>query len=446
MTSPTPDVGFPPDPTIDLDGSPNKIGPKLPIPHLGIKPDAYRPWWFVVSVFLGQFGLFVALLAPATVSIQVKAQAIASTPAEAVSIAAMVTTPGALAALIFNVLGGRLSDRTTGRFGRRRPWIVGGAIAMVLSTLLIALGTTTLVMAIGWFLAQATANAAFAAYTASVAEQVPERQYGRVSGVVGMAQNVGIMAATWITAWLDSNMFLLFMVPALVGFVLMTVYALTLPEPVLKENRYPFDWKGLLLSFWINPIKHPDFGLAWLGRFLIILASYLFITTRVFYMTGHLGIPEGDATSAVATGVTIYTVVAVFASVLGGWLSDLLKRRKILVAIAIVIFALGTYMLLHVDTLGGFYAAEAIMGFAYGMYLAVDLALVFDVLPDRENTGKDLGVFNMANALPQSLAPGIGGFLLATLGGGTDFTVLLTVAAIVGLAGAVVTLFIRGVK
>lgn len=446
MTTQTPGSGFAPDPTIDLAGSPNLLGPKLPIPHLGITPNMHRPWWFVVSVFLGQFGLFVALLAPATVSIQVKAQALASTPAEAVSIAAMVTTPGAVAALLFNVLGGRLSDRTTGRFGRRRPWIIGGAFAMLLSTLFLALGTTTVVMAIGWFLAQATANAAFAAYTASIAEQVPARQYGRVSGVVGMAQNVGVMVATWLTAWLDSNLFLLFMVPALIGFVLLVVYALTLPEPVLKKNRYAFDWKGLLHSFWVNPIKHPDFGLAWLGRFLIILASYLFITSRVFYMTSHLGLSAGNATGAVAVGVTIYTVVSMVASVIAGWLSDLLKRRKILVAIAIVLFSLGTYMLLHVDTLAGFYVAEAVMGFAYGMYLAVDLALVFEVLPDRDNTGKDLGVFNMANALPQSLAPGLGGFLLATLGGGTDFTALLTVAAIVGLAGAVATMFIRGVR
>lgn len=86
------------------------------------------------------------------------------------------------------------------------------------------------------------------------------------------------------------------------------------------------------------------------------------------------------------------------------------------------------------------------MGVAYGMYLAVDLALVLEVLPNREDAGKDLGVFNMANALPQSLAPGLGGFLLASLGGGTDFTALLTVAAIAAVLGAILTMLIRGVK
>ena len=86
------------------------------------------------------------------------------------------------------------------------------------------------------------------------------------------------------------------------------------------------------------------------------------------------------------------------------------------------------------------------MGFAYGSYVAVDLALVFEVLPDRENNGKDLGVFNMANALPQSIAPAVGGVLLSRLGGGTDFTALLITAAAVGVLGAILTMFIRSVR
>ena len=68
------------------------------------------------------------------------------------------------------------------------------------------------------------------------------------------------------------------------------------------------------------------------------------------------------------------------------------------------------------------------------------------MLPDREQAGKDMGVFNIANALPQSLAPAFGGFLLANLGGGTDFTALLVAALVAAVIGAVLTMFIRGVK
>ena len=74
-----------------------------------------------------------------------------------------------------------------------------------------------------------------------------------------------------------------------------------LPEPVLRENRLPFNLRELVLTFWRNPVKFPDFGLAWGGRFTIILASFMFTTFRVLYMENHLGLEPGDAVRAVAT-------------------------------------------------------------------------------------------------------------------------------------------------
>ena len=172
----------------------------------------------------------------------------------------------------------------------------------------------------------------------------------------------------------------------------------------------------------------------------------MFITFRLLYMESHLGLDAAAAVGAVATGVTIYTVTSMVASLLAGWLSDLLGRRKILVAASILVFGLASYLLLHADTVGAFYVVEAVMGVAYGVYIAVDLALVLEVLPDREQAGKDMGVFNIANALPQSHAPAFGGFLLASLGGGTDFAALLLAALACAVIGAVMTMCIRGVK
>ena len=446
MSTQAPAPGFAPDPTIDPVGSPNLIGPKLPIPHLGIAFDKPRPWWFVLGIMLGQLGIFIALMGPATVSIQIKASQLASSPAEAASITAFAVAPGALAAVIFNALGGRISDRSTSRFGRRRPWLIVGALGMLVGLALIALAPGAALMAVGWFLAQAAGNLALAAYVASIADQLSPAQYGRASGLVGIAGNLAVMIATWLASAFAGNMLALFLGPGLIGMVLVLIFAFMLPEPLLRENRLPFNLRELVLTFWRNPVKFPDFGLAWGGRFTIILASYMFTTFRLLYMENHLGLDAGSATLAVATGVTIYTVTSMVASLLAGWLSDLLGRRKILVAASILIFGLATYLLLHADTVTAFYVVEAIMGLAYGTYIAVDLALVLEVLPDREQAGKDMGVFNIANALPQSLAPAFGGFLLANLGGGTDFTALLVAALVAAVIGAVLTMFIRGVK
>ena len=64
----------------------------------------------------------------------------------------------------------------------------------------------------------------------------------------------------------------------------------------------------------------------------------------------------------------------------------------------------------------------AIGGLGFGIYVAVDLALVVDVLPDKDNAAKDLGVFNIADALPFSIAPGIAPTILA--GGSGSYGVL----------------------
>ena len=63
--------------------------------------------------------------------------------------------------------------------------------------------------------------------------------------------------------------------------------------------------------------------------------------------------------------------------------------------------------------------------------MAVDLALVVDVLPDKGNAAKDLGVFIMAGALPFSIAPAI-----LAMGGGS-YGVLYGVAGVCAIIGAV---------
>ena len=102
---------------------------------------------------------------------------------------------------------------------------------------------------------------------------------------------------------------------------------------------------------------------------------------------------------------------------------------------------------LAVDTVTGFYVVEAVLGVAYGIYVGVDLALVVDVLPNPDDAGKDLGVFNMANALPQTVAPVIGAALLAfNSANNQNYSLLLYAAGVAGLIGALVVLPIKKVK
>jgi MFS family permease len=111
------------------------------------------------------------------------------------------------------------------------------------------------------------------------------------------------------------------------------------------------------------------------------------------------------------------------------------------------LFALGTFALIFVQDIGPFFILEAILGIAYGIYVGVDLALVVDVLPNPDDAGKDLGVFNIANALPQTLAPLIGGFLVYVgAANGTNYGLWFSVCAVAALVGAIVIFPIKKVR
>jgi MFS family permease len=109
--------------------------------------------------------------------------------------------------------------------------------------------------------------------------------------------------------------------------------------------------------------------------------------------------------------------------------------------------AVGLIILAHSHTLGMFYLAEIIMGLAFGVYTAIDTALIVDVLPNPERPGKDLGVINIANALPQSLAPAVGLFLLGVGSAhGQNYTLMLWGAGVAVILGAIAIFPIKSVR
>src|SRR3954464_5129807 len=186
---------------------------------------------------------------------------------------------------------------------------------------------------------------------------------------------------------------------------------------------------------------------AWWSRFLITLATFMFTTFRLFYLRDELGLAESDAPAAVSLGVLIYTIALVASGWIAGRISDRTGRRKFLVSGSTLLFAAGIVLLAFVDTVSGFYVVEAVLGVAYGIYVGVDLALVVDVLPNPDDSGKDLGVFNMANALPQTVAPLIGAALLGVHSvTNQNYDLVLYTAGAAALLGALIVLPIKKVR
>ena len=114
------------------------------------------------------------------------------------------------------------------------------------------------------------------------------------------------------------------------------------------------------------------------------------------------------------------------------------------VAVAALIYAVALLVIAAAADLPGYLVGMTISGLGFGMYMAVDLALVVDVLPGSGSNAKDLGVLNIAGALPFALAPAVAPAVLAV--GGGSYSVLYTVAGACALAGALAIAPVRGVR
>lgn len=399
---------------------------------------------FVFVYALAYAGTWLALLTPVLVTIALRVRHIA--PGNAAENLSLVLGVGALFALLGNPLFGKLSDRTTSRFGMRRPWLIGGVLSGSAALLLIASAESIAVVLLGWCLAQLAFNAVLAAIVALLPDQVPLAQRGTVAGVLGMCMPIGQVGGTFLVHAVSDSTLLTFMAPAAVGVTTVLLLALILPDRRLSPDRAAASgWKEFARSYWINPRQHPDFAWAWLSRFLLVLGTAFLTTYQPFYLVDHLGFSVQEVPGLVFNAMLVQASMIVAFSLVSGRLSDFVQRRKVFVLIGASIYATGLWIVAAADSYPDFLVGMAVTGMGHGVYFAVDLALVADVLPDRRgNAAKDLGILNVANALPQSVAPAIAPAILAA--GHGDYTWLFVAAGAVALLGSFAILPLKTVR
>jgi MFS family permease len=395
-----------------------------------------RSW--VAWVTLAGLGLWAGFFGPIQVLLAQQAQLVS--PGHKELVFGVVTGVGSAVSVVANPLFGALSDRTTSRFGRRVPWVVAGGLLGALALVLLAQATSVLVMVLAWSLAQASLNAMFAALTATVPDLVPVHERGVVGGWVAVSQTLGIVAGVGI-ATVTGGIAAGYYATAAVVVVLAVPYVLRSRDVALPRALRPvFSPPAFVRSFWISPRRHPDFAWAWLTRFLVNFGNSLGTLLLYFYLQDAVG--YGDPETGVLVLTVVYAVFIVASTVVFGLWSDRLQRRKLFVTVSGVVTGVGALILAIVPTWPGAIAGAVVFGVGYGVYLSVDFALCTQVLPAAAARAKDLGVINIAVALPQVFAPFVGSFLVAYAGG---YVTLYAVAFVVCVLGSVLVHRIRGV-
>jgi MFS family permease len=416
-----------------------------------------EPRGYTGLYWLASFGLLMAIFAPIAGGLSIKLQGMVGLE-KAPELLGLVSGVGAFFALIGQPLAGRLSDRTRSRFGMRRPWIIIGSVGATISLFTLGLAPSVLVLIIAFCAAQFFTGVTQAGEAVTIADQVPSVRRGAVSGIVGTAAPVSILAAAIGLNFLPTE-FSRFAVPALIGLAFALLFAFTLKDRVMDPStpREPFGLRSFLGAFVFNPRTHKDFGWAWLSKALVMFAYAATATFLTLYVATDFGLKDiGAQLQFNLIAQLVSTFFLIIASVLGGRLSDRLRKRRVFVAWSGALVGLGTALIgvaaLFFDGQPGLIAilvAEAVLGFGGGMFFAVDAALCVEVLPNANDAAKDLGVLNIANTLPQTLSPFLAGTVVIPLGNllfpGTGFTVWFVFAGIVAVVGGILVFRIKKV-
>lgn len=401
---------------------------------------------FILLYALAYLGLYTALLTPVFITLAVRIGSLA--PQEKAAQLGMILGVGAFVALLANPVFGRLSDRTRTRWGRRRPWILGGAIVGSVAQWVMATNDSMGVMLIAWCAAQCAYNAALSALVAVVADRVPPTQRAKLSAITGSTMSMGILLGSGVVALTSTTGIGMFLVPAIIGLISLLLFVFYYKERPVSITPESWRWNSIFETFWLNPCRYPDFAWAWLSRFFVSLGSAVLMTYQVYYLTDHLHVSNDELSSKLFISFLLGTVCATVSALIAGVISDYLRRRKLFVLASALVYAAGMGIMVALPSYSGFLVGMGVSFVGLGIYMAVDQALVVEVLPDSTNdAGKNLGLINIANAVPQSLAPALAPLILA-IGtvNGQNYPLLYTVAAVVAVAGAMAIIPVRGVR
>jgi MFS family permease len=236
----------------------------------------------------------------------------------------------------------------------------------------------------------------------------------------------------------------MFLAPCAIGGVFIVLFAVTLHDRRLaKADRPTWSLREFAGTFYVNPRQNPDFAWAFASRFLFVLAYALLTTYQAYYLLDKIGSAEAAVPRQIFLGTLVQSAVIVAAALIGGRLSDRTGRRKIFVLSAAIVYGLAMFLIAVASDFNGFLVGMAIGGLGFGMYTAVDLALVADVLQGKDHA-KDLGVMNIAGALPFAVGPAIGSIILAI--GGGSYSVLYAIGGVCAIIGAAAILPVKRVR
>lgn len=353
-----------------------------------------------------------------------------------------MTFVGLIVALVVQPVSGAWSDRTRSRWGRRRPWMVGGTLASLVCLAIMSGAPQFWALALGYVLLQFFSNVAHGPAQGLIPDLVPAERHGLASGYKNLFDMGGLVVTSLVAGQLmdSDNPTLAF---ALMAGVLGVCAAVTIITTREKPNEGPATVATKAISLRTDLGRYPAYAEMLVSRFLILLGIYVVQSFAQYYIRDWLGI----ANAATVTG-NLMAVIGVAITVLvfpAGWLSDKIGRWSLNI-IAGIMAAVGIALLVFARSVGAVYAFGAIIGMATGVFVSVNWALATDLIPHDEG-GKFLGFTNFATAGAGAISrlggPLIDGINAMWPGSFAGYPVTFGLAAVATLVGALLLVRVR---
>ena len=321
----------------------------------------------------------------------------------------LLTVTGLILAIITQPIAGALSDRSGSRWGRRRPFILIGAILTLSFLPGISLAGSLAVLFAVYYLLQISSNTALGPYLTFFPDLVPEEKRGIASGVKGLLEIAGAGIAIWLVGQLMGNYSLVegsrwlwlslgILGAIFLGTMLATVFLVKEP-PGAGGPKPPL---ALIIrkTFRIDLEANPDFIRFVLCRLLFVIPLTAFQAFGLYFFRDYLGVTNP---SAVMGNFTLLSSLCMLGMVYpAGHLSDRFGRR-FMGLISGLIGALGIGLLFFFRSYQFIIASAILLGIGFGGLMSSNWALAVDLIP-RDEAGKYIGLTNLASAGGSALA------------------------------------------
>jgi MFS family permease len=342
---------------------------------------------------------------------------------------------------------GTLSDNTRSKWGRRVPWLIGGAVSGGAILFFLPLSPNLAVLVVLYTLVTLAINTSQAVGSTTVADRVPQERIGLASALTGGLGYLGAVVGALVAGTLFNLIGLAAYFPfAIIVIVLALIFSLVARDKSTKDLiKTRLHLKSFFLAF-VSALRDTDYRFAWIAK-VLLYTGYAMSSGYSVYMLESYIRPFMTAAQAAVTapllGIVGFPFALIGIVIVGRW-SDKIRRRKPFVIAASGIMAISFLVPFVSPTLPAMFIQVSVMGLGFGAFIVVDQALFIEVLPNPESAGRDLGLAGLGLNLGQALGPAVAGAIVTILAGA--YGPIWLVACVLVLIATVLIIPIKRVR